>query len=118
TTSGTTTDSEGNYSISASSRDILVFSFIGYKAQEIAVGNQSVINVGMVPDVQALEEIVVVGYGSQRKSDLTGAVSLADPEEMKKQASSDVTQMMQGRIAGVSITSDGQPGATPTVRVR
>jgi TonB-dependent starch-binding outer membrane protein SusC len=117
-TTGTTTDSDGNFAISAASNDVLVFSFIGYKASEVTVGNQTFIDVRLEVDVQSLEEVVVVGYGVQKKSDLTGAVSLADPTEMTKQASSDVSQMLQGRVAGVSITSDGQPGASPSVRVR
>jgi len=118
TTNGTTTDSEGVFKISAPGSAVLVFSFIGYLTQEITVGTQTSINITLMPDITSLSEVVVVGYGTQKKSDLTGAVSIADPKEMTKLASSDVTQMMQGRIAGVTITSDGQPGATPTVRVR
>lgn len=118
TTNGTVTDVDGNFSITVSQNSILVFSFVGYEAMEVNVGSQSTVNVTLQSDISSLEEIVVVGYGTQRKEDLTGAVSLVDPEEMTKQASNDVTQMMQGRVAGVSITSDGQPGASPTVRIR
>lgn len=118
TTGGTTTDSDGAFRISASSSDVLIFSFIGYKTQEVAVNNQTVISVDMESDLTSLDEIVVVGYGSQKKSDLTGSVSIADPKEMAKQASNDVSQMLQGRIAGVAVTSDGQPGAAPSVRIR
>jgi TonB-dependent starch-binding outer membrane protein SusC len=115
---GTTTDASGKFAIKANPRDVLVFSFIGFQPQEVTIGNQTVINVSLVTDIQSLDEIVVVGYGTQRKSDLTGAVSIASPEEMKKQATNDVVQMMQGRIAGVAISSDGQPGATPSVKIR
>lgn len=117
-TVGTSTEVDGSFSIRAVSDNVLVFSYTGHKNSEVAVGNQSVINVVLEENSQILNEVVVVGYGTQRKEDLTGAVSIVNTEEMRKQASNDVTQMMQGRVAGVSITSDGQPGATPNVRVR
>lgn len=115
---GTITDIDGKYSISVSSSETLVFSYLSFIKKEVVVGNQTTINVSLQDDMEALEEVVVVGYGSVRKSDLTGSVSVVDTEEMQKQASNDVTQMMQGRVAGVSITSDGQPGAAPSVRIR
>lgn len=115
---GTATDFEGTYSISAESSDVLVFSYLGYVTIEVPVGNENTVNVSMTEDAAALDEVVVIGYGTQKKSDLTGAVSVVDTEEMTKQASNDVTQMMQGRVAGVSITTDGQPGAAPSVRIR
>lgn len=118
TATGTATDLDGEYSLTASSDDVLVFSYTGYRTQEIAVGAQSQINVTLEEGSELLEEVVVVGYGTQKKEDLTGAVSVVNTEEMKKQATNDVTQMMQGRVAGVAITSDGQPGAAPSVRVR
>ena len=118
TATGTVTDENGRFSLMASPSDVLYFSYTGYKSVEVAVGNQSVINVTLEENVEILDEVVVVGYGTQRKEDLTGAVSVVNTEELTKQASNDVTQMMQGRVAGVSITSDGQPGATPSVRVR
>ena len=119
TTAGTTTAADGTYSLEVpDEKSILVFSFIGYQTIEEVVGSRSVIDISLASDVTSLSEVVVVGYGTQKKSDLTGAVSIADPEEMTKQATNDVTQMMQGRIAGVAITSDGQAGATPSVRVR
>jgi TonB-dependent starch-binding outer membrane protein SusC len=118
TREGTTTDSDGKYRIDATTNSTLVFTFIGYSAQEVQVNQQSTVNITLKPDITELSEVVVIGYGTQRKSDLTGAVSIADPKEMAKQAASNVTQLMQGRIAGVSITSDGQPGANPNVRIR
>lgn len=115
---GTTTDADGSFSVRATPEDVLVFSYTGFTTTEVAVGSQTVINVTLEENVEILSEVVVVGYGTQRKEDLTGAVSVVNTEEMRKQASNDVTQMMQGRVAGVSITSDGQPGAAPSVRVR
>lgn len=115
---GTVTDIDGKYSISVASNETLVFNYLGFIEQEIVVGNQTTINVALQDDTEALEEVVVVGYGAVKKEDLTGSVSVVDTEEMQKQATNDVTQMMQGRVAGVSITSDGQPGASPSVRIR
>lgn len=115
---GTSTDEDGRYSISATAEDVLVFTYYGFATQEVTVGAQTVVNVTLEEDIQSLDEVVVVGYGTVKKADLTGAVSVVDADEMKKQASNDVTQMMQGRVAGVSITTDGQPGAAPSVRVR
>jgi len=118
TSSGTITDVDGNYTIQASPDNVLVFSYTGYQTTEVSVGSQTTIDITMAESTELLDEVVVVGYGTQRKEDLTGAVSVVNTEEMKKQATNDVTQMMQGRVAGVSITSDGQPGAAPSVRVR
>lgn len=119
TSNGTSSDADGRYSLNVlDGNATLVFTFIGYETREVPVGNQSVIDVTLQPDIRQLEEVVVVGYGTQRKSDLTGAVSVAEPEEMRKQATNDVTQMLQGRIPGVAVTTDGQPGASPIVRIR
>ncbi len=116
--SGTVTDLDGNYTVSAAPGDVLVFSYTGYTRQEIPVDNRSRIDLSLDSDVALLDEVVVVGYGTQRKEDLTGSVSVVNTEELDKQAASDVTQKLQGRVAGVSITSDGQPGAAPNVRIR
>ncbi|HBO28586.1 MAG: SusC/RagA family TonB-linked outer membrane protein [Leeuwenhoekiella sp.] len=118
TTTGAVTDFDGNFSIEASANDVLVFTYLGFQEQRITVGEQTSLTVTLEEALSSLDEVVVVGYGTQRKSDLTGAVSVVDTEEMTKQASNDVTQMMQGRVAGVTITSDGQPGASPSVRIR
>ncbi len=118
TNQGTVTDINGNYTLQANAGDVLSISFLGFSTQEITVGTDGALDVVMSEDVKVLDQVVVVGYGTQKKSDLTGAVSVVNTTEMLKQASNDVTQLLQGRVAGVSITSDGQPGATPTVRVR
>ena len=118
TSNGVVSDFDGFYSINATADDTLVYTYIGFATYEVLVGNKTTLNVSLQEDTETLDEVVVVGYGTQRKEDLTGAVSLVDTEEMVKQATNDVTQMMQGRVAGVSITSDGQPGASPNVRIR
>jgi len=118
TSRGVITEFNGNYSISASSNDILVFSFVGFKTQEIPVGNRIEIDVNLFDDATSLDDIVVIGYGTQRKSDLTGSVAVIDADEMQKVANNDVSQLLQGRAAGVTVTSDGQPGAAANVRIR
>lgn len=118
TTNGAVTDFDGNFSIDASSEDVLVFSYVGFRSQEIIVGGQSTIDVTLVEDVSTLDEVVVVGYGTQKKSDLTGSVAVVDADEMQKVSNSDVGQLLQGRSAGVVVTSGGQPGAAPNIRIR
>ncbi len=118
TTTGTTTGADGTYSIAASSDDVLVFSFVGYASTETNVGQQTSIDVVLKTDVTSLSEVVVVGYGSVKKTDLTGSVSLVDAKELTKLNTNNVTQMLQGRVAGVAIVSDGQPGASPKVTIR
>jgi TonB-linked SusC/RagA family outer membrane protein len=120
TTRGTTTDSEGRYQLSTpDGASTLVFSFVGYVSQELAISNQSVINVQLQPDTKSLNEVVVVGYGQVKKSDLTGAVATVPVEEIKKVAVTSLDQALQGRAAGVQITQNsGQPGGSTTIRIR
>lgn len=118
TTNGTITDIDGKYSIAVSAEATLIFSYIGYLQEEEIVNNRSVIDVNLVPDITQLDELVVIGYGTQRKVDLTGSVAIVDAEEMQKVSHSNMSTMLQGRAAGVQITSDGQPGANPIVRIR
>lgn len=112
TLTGTTSDTNGRYSISVPSGDaVLVFSFIGYTTQEIPVGNQSAIDVTMVADVQTLGEITVVGYGTQRKETVTGAVSSIKSADIVKNDVADVSNAIAGRIPGViAVQSTAQPG--------
>ncbi|UTA68631.1 TonB-dependent receptor [Emticicia sp. 21SJ11W-3] len=117
-TKGTVTDAAGRYEIKASSESVLIFSFLGYKPAEIRVGNQREINVTLDVDAGLMEEIVVVGYGTQKKSSLTGAVSSITNKELATQPVISATQAMQGRVAGVSIVNNSSPGAEPTVRIR
>lgn len=120
TQNGTTTDKDGAYQISVQNENAtLVFSFIGYATQEISVGGRSEINIGLVQDMTSLQEVVVVGYGTQRKSDLTGAVSSVKAEDIKKMPVATVDQALQGRASGVTVTSNsGSPGTPVQIRVR
>ncbi len=116
---GTITDIDGNYTIQVAEGETLVFSFIGYEPKEVKVGNQSVVDVSLAEDIQSLEEVVVMGYTTQRKRDLTGSVSVVDVDELGVVPYANVLQSLQGRVAGVNITQDGQPGAGNTqVRIR
>lgn len=119
TTIGVAADIDGRYTISAPSTGTLVFSFIGYSPQEIPVGNQSTIDVTLLPDLSDLEEVVVVGYGTVRKSQLTGAISSVGSREITELPITDARQALQGRAAGVDVTQAGsKPGAAPQVRIR
>ncbi len=119
TTNGTITDFNGEYSVRVSQNDAeLVYSFLGFQSQTLKISGQTTINVILKSDNQLLDELVVVGYGTQKKSDLTGAIAVVDAEQMQKQSSSDMTSMLQGRASGVIVTNDGQPGANPNVRIR
>lgn len=119
TTSGTVSGGDGSYVIEANSSDILVFSYIGYALQEIEVGDRTRIDVTLEPDLSSLEEIVVIGYGTQKKSDLTGAVGLVDGDEISKYTTANATQAIQGRMAGVRVESNGgAPGAQALVTIR
>ena len=119
TTNGTTTDPEGRYSINVAGNDaVLVFSFIGFQTQEIPVSNRSVIDLTMQTDVTALEEVVVTGYTTQNRRDITGAVSVVKPSELLATPSGNLQQQLQGRVAGVVTSGTGVPGAGAKVRVR
>ena len=119
TTSGTSTDANGNYSIEATGSDILVVSFIGYQSQEIVVGNRAKVDVQLEEDVAELQEVVVVGYGTQKKSDLTGSVASLSGDKMRGSMAANVNQALQGRIAGVTVSQNsGQPGSAVSIRIR
>lgn len=119
TTVGTTTDVNGNYTLQASNGDILVVSFIGYTAQEIQVANQTRIDLKLQEDVATLQEVVVVGYGVQRRSDLTGAIASVSGEDVRQSITTSFDQALQGRVAGVQITQNsGQPGGAVSMRIR
>lgn len=115
---GTSSNETGAYSINASPSDVLVFKFLGYSAVERTVGNASEVNIQMQQDVQSLEQIVVTGYATQRKKDLTGAVSVVDVSEMTQQPAGLLTSQLQGRASGVTILGGGQPGEAPQIRIR
>ena len=113
TTNGTITDFDGNYTIEGvSASDVLVFSYIGYLSQEITVGNQAAINVTLSEDSQALDEVVVVGYGVMRKSDVTGSIGVAKGDELTKNQNFSALDNLRGKVSGVNIFSNSsQPGA-------
>lgn len=117
---GTVTDNEGNYTIQTPDENsILVFSFIGYVSEEAPVAGKTEIDVSLVADIKTLSEVVVVGYGTQEKRDITGAVGSVGAEKIGEVVATDAVQAIQGRIAGVTITQDNwRPGAGATVRVR
>lgn len=118
TTTGTSTDFDGNYTIKADDASTLVFSYVGYASQEVVVGNQATINVELLAD-NSLDEVVVIGYGTQRKSDLTGSVSSVSSEDLTALPVPRVDQALQGRASGVQVTQvNGAPGAGTVIRVR
>lgn len=120
TTTGTITDMSGNYALSVPSGDaVLVFSFIGYETQEVTVGNQTNISVGMMPDLTTLSEIVVIGYGTQRAEAVTGSVASISGDVLRDVPSGNVTQALQGRVAGVEMSqTSSKPGASMQIRIR
>ena len=119
TATGVITDANGDYSINVNSdQDVLVFSFVGYATQEFAVGSQSVINVGLGFDFQSLSEVVVTGYSVDNRRETTGSVSTVEARALQVAPSGNVEQQLQGRVAGVTVISSGQPGTTSIVRVR
>ncbi len=116
---GASTDVQGDYSIQvADDKGILVFTYLGYKSMEIAVNRQSTVNAELEDDNQQLEEIVVVAYGTQKKASVTGAVASIGSEDLNAVAVGDAASRLQGRIAGVTVTTSNIPGGTATVRVR
>lgn len=120
TTNGTAADFDGNYTLQVSGPEaILVVSSLGYATQEITVGQSSTINVTLLEDAQSLEEVVLVGYGTQKKSDLTGAISTVSSDDVAGQPAANINEAVQGKIPGVEMTaSSGEPGAPMQIRVR
>ncbi len=119
TTTGTTTDIDGNYTLKVPGNATLVFSFVGLNSQEVGVNNRGSINVALVSTVAAIDEVVVVGYGTQKKSVVTGAISSIKAKDLEKVAPGRPEQALQGRVAGVTIASNsGEPGDGYTIRVR
>ncbi|TFH50016.1 MAG: SusC/RagA family TonB-linked outer membrane protein, partial [Bacteroidia bacterium] len=106
TVRGVMTDTDGQFSLEAARTDILVFSFIGHKSQEITVGDQKMINVTLESLLTAIDEIVVVGYGTQRKSDITGAVASIKTEQLERVPQVNITQALQGNVSGLNITTN------------
>ena len=120
TTNGAITDFDGNYSLqNVKSTDVIVFSYIGYTSKEVTVGDQTKIDMQMLEDQTALEEVVVVGYGTMKKKDLTGSVSTVSSDKLTAVPVANAAEALQGKMAGVQITaSEGSPDASVSIRVR
>jgi TonB-linked SusC/RagA family outer membrane protein len=119
TTRGVNSDASGNYVISSSSTaDVLVFTAVGYQSTQVTVANQTIINVTLTEASKALDEVVVTGYGSQRKKDITGAVTVVKGAELTALPAASLTQALQGRAAGVTVGNDNSPGGGTMVRIR
>ena len=119
TTNGTITDVDGNFTLSVKENSKLQISYVSYKTQEIAVEGKSQINVLLDLDVVGVSDVVVIGYGTVKKSDVTGAVASISSEDIRSNVGSGIDQALQGRTAGVTVTTNtGTPGASPTVRIR
>ena len=118
TQNGVITDFDGNYRLSVSESTVLVISFVGYKTQEIVVGSQSTLNVVLVEDIAELSEIIVIGYGSVEKEDVTGVVSLVNEEEFNKGIIGSPDKLLTGKVAGMQIASGSEPGSSTSIRIR
>jgi outer membrane receptor protein involved in Fe transport len=120
TASGTETDLDGNYSIQVKSGAVLEFAYLGYATQLVTITDQKTLNISMVEDANELDEIVVVGYGSRKKSDITGAVSSVTTDELNAFPVLNAAQALQGRAAGVVVQSNngGEPGAPISIKIR
>jgi TonB-linked SusC/RagA family outer membrane protein len=119
TQGGSVTDMDGNFTLDVPSNATLTVSYVGYKDRDIAVrGRADLGQIQLESDSHMLEQVVVVGYGTQKKADLTGSVAVVNAEELKRVSHSNISSMLEGKVAGVQITTDGQPGADPSVRIR
>lgn len=119
TTTGTTTDQKGVFTIEVSENATLVISSVGFQAQDIAVKGEKNFTIHLQENAASrMNEVVVVGYGTVRKKDLTGSVSVVNVEEAKKTASYDVAKLLQGQVAGVSVQGSGEPGGFVQIKIR
>jgi TonB-linked SusC/RagA family outer membrane protein len=119
TSKGTSTDADGNYKITVGNSAILVFTAVGTNAQEVSVGTKTQVNVALSADTKSLQEVVVVGYGTQKKSQLTGAISSVTAKQITEMPITNLGQAMQGRVAGVDVAQSGsKPGTVPRVLIR
>ncbi len=119
TTIGTASDLDGNFTISVPADAVLIIQSLGYETKEVAVNGKT--NLGTIivnTESLFLDQVVVIGYGTQKKADLTGSVAVVEADELKRVSHSNISSMLEGKVAGVNITTDGQPGADPAVRIR
>ncbi|GFZ87048.1 SusC/RagA family TonB-linked outer membrane protein [Aquaticitalea lipolytica] len=118
-TKGTTTDFDGNYEIEVKKGDVLLFSYIGFATQVVIINNQKELNISLVEDLNKLDEVVIVGYGTQKKSHLTGSISKVVNEGLDQIATARVDDALVGQVSGVNIqTTEGDAGSAPTIRIR
>ena len=116
---GTITDIDGSYTIDANPGDVLVFSYVGFRDQEVVVGSEGSYNVTLDADGKLLEEVVVIGYGTQKKSHLTGAISKVSADDLEALPLARVDDALVGRVSGVNIAAtEGEAGSAPTIRIR
>ncbi|PAU95874.1 SusC/RagA family TonB-linked outer membrane protein [Aliifodinibius salipaludis] len=119
TTRGTTSDTNGQYELPVeSSTDTLVFSYVGYESQEVPIQGRSEINVSLQAKAFVGEDLVVVGYGTQQREDVTGSISQVSSEEIEKYSTTDPSGVLRGRVPGLQVKSDGEPGAAPNIQIR
>jgi TonB-dependent SusC/RagA subfamily outer membrane receptor len=119
TTTGTETDFDGNYTIESQQGIVLVFSFVGMTSQKIAITGESIIDVIMAADATGLDEVVVVGYGTQSKKDITGSIATVDGSAITNRSTTNISGALQGAVAGVMVTrSSSAPGSSSTIRIR
>ena len=117
--SGAVTDIDGNFQMNAPANGTLLISYVGYTDREVPInGRTDLGKIELTSDNQVLDQVVVVGYGVQKKADLTGSVAIVNADELKRVSHSNISSMLEGKVAGVQITTDGQPGADPNVRIR
>ncbi len=118
TSRGVSTDFDGNYSITVAKGETLEFSSLGFKTTSVQIDSQTTVNISLEPDIASLDEVVVVGYGSQKKADLTGSITTIKSEAITQAPVAQAMQALQGKVAGLQIVNSGSPGQSPTVRVR
>lgn len=118
-TTGTVTDIDGKFQISAKKGDVLVFSYIGYLPEEITLGDQSTVDIALSPDIKTLEQVVVMGYSTRKRNEITSAVTTVSSEKLQGVTSNNIETMLQGKVAGISVVDNsGSPGSRPDVRIR
>ncbi|RZL11302.1 MAG: TonB-dependent receptor, partial [Pedobacter sp.] len=118
TTTATVTNADGNYTISVPSNGTLVFTYLGFNPREVVVGTQTSINISMTASTQDLEQVVVTGYGTQRRRDLTGAIASVSGEEIARQPNISPLASLQGKVAGLTVVNSGGAGSQPVIRIR
>lgn len=119
TSNGTITDFDGKFTLSnVPEKGIITITYIGYEGQDISIAGKNTLKVILAEDTETLDEVVVVGYGTQKKTDLTGSVMSVKSEDITSVTANNPVQALQGRVTGVSVVTDSRPGKSPTLRIR